>query len=43
MLDVEYEQYKTAPEEGVYVYGMYIEGCGWDVKTRQLCESQPKV
>jgi len=43
MLDVDYEQYQTAPSEGVYVYGMFIEGCGWDAKARKLCESQPKV
>lgn len=43
MLDVDHEQYKEAPAEGVYVYGMYLEGCGWDAGRRQLCESQPKV
>ena len=43
MLDVDVDQYKTAPSEGVYVYGMFIEGCGWDTSSRKLCESQPKV
>jgi dynein heavy chain len=43
MLDVDHEQYTSPPEEGVYVYGMFIEGCGWDSKARKLCESQPKV
>jgi dynein heavy chain len=43
MLDVDHEQYAKAPEEGVYVYGMFLEGCGWDRGAKQLCESQPKV
>lgn len=43
MMDVGHEQYHKAPAEGVYVYGTYLEGCGWDTSKRQLCESQPKV
>ena len=43
MLDVDYEQYTTPPADGVYVYGMFIEGCGWDTRERKLCESNPKV
>lgn len=32
-----------APSEGIHVYGMYLEGCKWDVVTRSLGESDPKI
>lgn len=31
------------PEEGIHVYGMYIEGCRWDEQTRALGESEEKI
>ena len=43
MLEVNHEKYTSGPSEGVYVYGMFLEGCGWDPKAKQLCESQAKV
>lgn len=30
-------------QEGVYVYGLYLEGAGWDMKNTHLIESSPKV
>lgn len=33
----------TSPSDGVYVYGLYFEGCGWDSERNLLCESVPKV
>jgi dynein heavy chain, axonemal len=33
----------TPPDEGVYVYGLFLEGCGWDPGRYGLCESEPKV
>ncbi|KAG2451278.1 hypothetical protein HYH02_003884 [Chlamydomonas schloesseri] len=43
MLGMDHAAYKTAPAEGVYVHGLYVEGCGWDAGHQRLCESQPKV
>ena len=30
------------PADGVYIYGLYLEGAGWDVDEQCLVESKPK-
>ncbi|XP_043247781.1 dynein axonemal heavy chain 8 [Colletes gigas] len=37
------EEIKTPPVEGVYVYGLFLEGAGWDRRNNRLCESANKV
>uniref|UniRef100_A0A671YW64 Dynein axonemal heavy chain 8 n=1 Tax=Sparus aurata TaxID=8175 RepID=A0A671YW64_SPAAU len=37
------EEITASPTEGVYVYGLYLEGAGWDMKNTYLIESSPKV
>ncbi|ESO03023.1 hypothetical protein HELRODRAFT_80768, partial [Helobdella robusta] len=37
------EDVASAPAEGVYVYGLYLDGAGWDKKNMRLVEPSPKV
>jgi len=42
-LDVDHELYKEKPDDGIYIYGFFIEGCAWSNDDKVLIESQPKV
>ncbi|XP_015126095.2 dynein heavy chain 12, axonemal [Diachasma alloeum] len=47
-LDFDFEvirayQLDESPEDGVYVYGMYLSGGRWDIGKMHLTESYPKV
>lgn len=33
----------SGPSEGAYVYGLYLEGAGWDKRNSRLTECSPKV
>uniref|UniRef100_A0AAQ4Q6E3 AAA+ ATPase domain-containing protein n=1 Tax=Gasterosteus aculeatus aculeatus TaxID=481459 RepID=A0AAQ4Q6E3_GASAC len=37
------EDITASPTEGVYVYGLYLEGAGWDKNNTHLIESSAKV
>jgi len=43
MLDMDPSLYTAPPDEGIYIDGLFLEGCGWDSGCKQLCESRPKV
>jgi dynein heavy chain, axonemal len=43
ILAVDEALYAQPPPEGVYIYGLYLEGCAWDSAACQLAESRPKV
>uniref|UniRef100_A0A8C3JBK3 Dynein axonemal heavy chain 8 n=1 Tax=Calidris pygmaea TaxID=425635 RepID=A0A8C3JBK3_9CHAR len=37
------EEITAPPSEGVYIYGLYLEGAGWDRRNSKLTESTPKI
>ena len=37
-----YKDIHEKPSDGVYVWGMYLEGCKWDYENHQLADSDPK-
>ena len=38
-----FEEYDEGPENGVYTYGLFLEGARWDDKVMNLAESLPKI
>ncbi|CAH3180842.1 unnamed protein product [Porites evermanni] len=37
------EDINSPPSEGVYIYGLYLDGAGWERRGCKLIEPQPKV
>lgn len=43
ILSLSQEDVTVAPEDGVYVYGLYLEGARWDKESGRLAEMSPGV
>lgn len=43
MLGMNSEEYTEPPEDGIYIQGLFLDGCSWDAEKKVLCESSPKV
>eukprot|EP00002_Diphylleia_rotans_P028875 TRINITY_DN5840_c0_g1_i3.p1 TRINITY_DN5840_c0_g1~~TRINITY_DN5840_c0_g1_i3.p1 ORF type:complete len:4482 (-),score=987.95 TRINITY_DN5840_c0_g1_i3:157-13602(-) len=42
ILSKEREEIRAPPEEGVYVYGLYLDGAAWDKKANRLVDLPPR-
>lgn len=40
--DMTHKDVTGKPEDGVFIYGIYMEGCKWDHEKHMLAESDPK-
>ncbi|GFR42148.1 hypothetical protein Agub_g3000 [Astrephomene gubernaculifera] len=38
----DFESLKEGPPEGVFVYGLYLDGCAWSGRENKLVDSDPK-
>jgi dynein heavy chain len=38
----EVETLREDPKEGVYIYGLFLDGCAWSAKENKLVDSEPK-
>lgn len=43
MMGTDASEYTKGPEDGIYIDGLFLEGCAWDAKQKLLSESKPKV
>jgi len=40
--DIDWEDIKSSPEDGVYIRGLFLEGCRWSFEENSLTDSIPK-
>jgi len=38
----DYETLKEGPSEGVFVYGLYLDGCAWSSRENRMVDPEPK-
>ena len=43
VVNMEREEVRKGPDEGVYIYGLFLDGCRWDKQGNKLADSVPKV
>eukprot|EP00741_Cyanophora_paradoxa_P017811 tig00021017_g17202.t1 len=43
IMKLEKEECKQGPDEGVYIYGLFLDGASWSKKENKLVDSPPKI
>ena len=43
VVNMEREEVRKGPDEGVYIYGLFLDGCRWDKPGNKLADAVPKV
>jgi len=43
VVNMEKEEVRKGPDEGVYIHGLFLDGCRWDKPGNKLADSVPKV
>ena len=43
VVNMEKDEVRKGPDEGVYIYGLFLDGCRWDKQGNKLADSVPKV
>ena len=38
----EVDAIREAPSEGVYIHGLFLDGCAWSTRENRLVDSEPK-
>ena len=42
MMAQDVDAIRDAPSEGVYVHGLFLDGCAWSAKENRLVDAEPK-
>jgi dynein heavy chain len=42
VLDMVVSELTTSPSDGVYIHGLFLEGCRWDASQHSLADSRPR-
>merc|ERR1712224_628337 len=43
VINMERDEVRKGPDEGCYIYGLFLDGCRWDKPGNKLADSVPKV
>jgi len=42
VMDITVDSIASKPEDGCYIYGLFLQGCRWDASRKSLVDSRPK-
>ena len=42
VVNMEKDEVRKGPDEGVYIHGLFLDGCHWDKRGQQACRLYPQ-